>query len=58
MRLESNKTASDGMMLTLNSGGSVTELSVTDRCRDGTVMELPWDHRYPRAVPFCSLSKS
>jgi len=22
----------------LNSGGSVTELSVTDRCRDGTVM--------------------
>ena len=25
---------------------------------DGTVMEAPWDHRYPGAVPFCSLSKS
>ena len=31
------------MMLSLASGGSAT-LSVTGRCRDGTVMKTPWNH--------------
>ena len=39
----------------LGSGGSVTELSVTDRCREWTVMKSLWHHACPDAVPFCSL---
>jgi hypothetical protein len=48
MRLESNKTASDGMMLRLRSGGSAT-LSVTGRCQlgggDGDTLEPPPSRR-------------
>jgi hypothetical protein len=45
------------MMLRLGSGGSVTELSVTGRCRSGAVIKQPWNLRTSNAVPFCSLSK-
>jgi hypothetical protein len=30
----------------------------TGRCHDGPVMEPPWHHACPSAVPFCSLSRS
>jgi hypothetical protein len=42
----------------LNQGASITELSVTDRCRLRAVMKTPWTHRHLGAVPFCSLLKS
>jgi hypothetical protein len=41
----------------LNQGGSVTELSVTDRGRGWAVMETPWSSDCRGAVPFCSSSK-
>jgi hypothetical protein len=39
----------------LRSGGSVPELSVTDGCRDGAVMEHPGTTIHFCAVPFCSV---
>ena len=44
------------MMLALDV--SVTELSVTGRCRSGSVIKQPWNLRNSNAVPFCSLFKS
>ncbi len=41
----------------LGPGGSVTELSVTGRCRSGSVIKQPCNLRTSNAVPFCSLSK-
>ena len=41
----------------LGPGGSITELSVTGRCRSGSVIKQPCNLRTSNAVPFCSLSK-
>jgi len=46
------------MMLALDQAGAFTELSVTGRCRSGSVMQQPWNLRNSNAVPFCSLFKS
>jgi hypothetical protein len=48
----------ENMVLRLVSGGSVTELSVTDTYRDRAVMSRACSRSRSVAVLFCSLLKS
>jgi len=57
MRLVSNKTASDGMMLTSIQAGAQRSRSPTDTF-DGRWWGLPCYFCLSGAVPFCSLLKS